>query len=67
MAKVKVKSHSGAKKRFKLSATKKAMHGKAGKRHLLSNKPTGRKKSLRGTEAVSKSDTMRVRHLLPYA
>ena len=67
MPKVKMKSNSGAKKRFKLSATKKAMHGKAGKRHLLTGKPNGRKKSLRGTEAVAKADTKKVHRLLPYA
>ena len=67
MPKVKVKSNSGAKKRFKLTATKKAVHGKAGKRHLLTGKPTGRKKSLRGTEVLAKADTKKVHHMLPYA
>lgn len=67
MPKVKVKSNSGAKKRFKFSATGKAMHGKAGKRHLLSNKARGRKKNLRGTEALAVADTHKIRHMLPYA
>ena len=67
MPKVKVKSNSGAKKRFKLSATKKAVHGKSGKRHLLSNKARSRKKNLRGTEALAKADTHKILKMLPYA
>jgi large subunit ribosomal protein L35 len=63
----KVKSHSGAKKRFKITAKGKVLHGKMGKRHLLTAKPTGRKKSLRGTEVMSEADAGRVRAMLPYA
>lgn len=67
MPKVKVKSNSGAKKRFKLSASGKAVHGKSGKRHLLSNKARGRKKNLRGTEVLAKADTHKIHNMLPYA
>jgi large subunit ribosomal protein L35 len=63
----KMKSNSGAKKRFKITARKKVLHGKQGRRHLLTAKPTGRKRSLRGTEAMAPMDAARVRRLLPYA
>jgi large subunit ribosomal protein L35 len=63
----KMKSHSGAKKRFKITAKKKVLHGMQGKRHLLTAKPTGRKRGLRGTGVLSVTDAAHVRRLLPYA
>jgi hypothetical protein len=36
----KLKSHRGAKKRFKKTATGKFLRGKAFKRHILTSKPT---------------------------
>ena len=36
----KMKTHSGAKKRFKLTGSGKVMHRKAGKMHLNEHKPT---------------------------
>ena len=63
----KVKSHSGAKKRFKVTAKGKVLHGKAGKRHLLTSKATGRKRNLRGTEATVDMEAKRVHRMLPYA
>ncbi len=40
----KIKSHRGAAKRFKKTATGKFMRGKAFKRHILTSKPTRRKR-----------------------
>ena len=63
----KMKSNSGAKKRFKITAKKKVLHGMQGKRHLLTAKPTGRKRSLRGTGVLAPMDAAKVRRCLPYA
>ncbi len=42
----KMKTHSGAKKRFKISATGKVMHKRAGKGHLNEHKSSRRKRAL---------------------
>lgn len=62
----KVKSHSGAKKRFKVTATGKVVHGMTGKRHLLSNKARGRKKNLRGLGVAEGMEAARIKVMLPY-
>lgn len=43
----KAKSHRGAKKRFKLSATGKVLRHKSMKRHILTKKTRSRKRRLR--------------------
>ncbi len=43
----KVKTHKGAKKRFKITAKGKVLHAKAGRRHLLTGKPSKRMRRLR--------------------
>ena len=43
----KMKTHKGAKKRFKVTGTGKVMRKKAGKRHLLSVKNGGRRRRMR--------------------
>ena len=50
----KQKTHKGTKKRFRLTATGKAMHRQAGTSHLASRKTQKRKRMLRGTTAVAK-------------
>ena len=47
MAKVKVKTHSGAKKRFKITGTGKVKYQKTNKRHRLTQKDTKRKRIAR--------------------
>nr|WP_076388924.1 50S ribosomal protein L35 [Vaginimicrobium propionicum] len=42
----KMKTHSGAKKRFKVSGTGKLMHKRAGKAHLNEHKPSTRTRRL---------------------
>ena len=48
----KIKTKKSATKKFKMSATGKAMRTQAGKRHLNGYKARGRKRNLRGTTAV---------------
>lgn len=62
----KVKTHSGAKKRFKKlkSGNIKAAH--AGRRKKLSQKTAKRKRFLRTKLMLSKADVERIRSVLPY-
>lgn len=45
----KMKTHKGAKKRFRVTANGKLKRRQAGKKHLLSHKTGERKRRLRGT------------------
>jgi large subunit ribosomal protein L35 len=47
----KMKTHKGAQKRFKVTASGKIKRGQAGKRHLLSHKSGKRKRHLRAPVA----------------
>lgn len=65
----KIKSHSGAKKRFTVTKSGKIKRGHAGKRHLLNGhgKTTKLKRQLRHSGLVAKSDVAQVKRLIPYA
>ena len=60
----KMKSHSGASKRFKVTGSGKILRQKAGRRHLLEHKSSRLTRRLAGTTSVSKADTARVKKLL---
>lgn len=60
----KVKTNSGAKKRFKLTGTGKIKRKHAFKSHILTKKETKQKRGLTHTALVHKSDEPRVRQLL---
>jgi len=62
----KIKTHRGAAKRFKKTGTGKFLRGKAFKRHILTSKPTRRKRHMRGTVVVADADAARLRRMLPY-
>jgi large subunit ribosomal protein L35 len=62
----KLKSHRGAKKRFKKTATGKFLRPKAFKRHILTSKPKRRKRHMRGTVVVDAADAPRLRRMMPY-
>ena len=61
----KMKTKSGAKKRFKFSATGKIKTGKAYKRHRLISKSKRTRKEDHGV--LSESETRRVQRWMPYA
>jgi large subunit ribosomal protein L35 len=60
----KMKTNSGAKKRFKVTGSGKIKRGKAFHRHLLGRKGKGRKKELSKATTVDSSDEARIRLLL---
>ncbi len=62
----KLKSHRGAAKRFKKTASGKFLRSKAFKRHILTSKTTKRKRGLRGTTVVSEQDQKTLERMLPY-
>ena len=63
---MKMKSHSGAKKRFHKTGTGKFMRKKAGKRHILTSKNRERKRRLSGTVVVDATKSKALGRLLPY-
>ena len=60
----KMKTHSGAKKRFRLTGTGKVMHRQAGKMHLNEHKSTRRTRRLTGDEVLTGGDARKARKLL---
>ena len=65
--KMKLKTHRGAKKRFKVTATGKILRMHSGKRHLLGTKAPGRMRKLKKLTLVNAADKANVKLLLPYA
>ena len=64
----KIKTHSGAKKRFKLTKTGKVLHAKTNRRHKLNGakKSANRKRSLRQIAVTDKTNVAQVKRLIPY-
>ena len=60
----KVKTHSGAAKRFRLTGTGKVMRERANARHLLEHKSSRRTRRLAGDVVVTPSDAGRIKKLL---
>ena len=60
----KMKTHSGAKKRFKIIGTGKLRGRHAFTSHILEKKSAKRKRRLGAPAAISRSDVPRVRKLL---
>jgi large subunit ribosomal protein L35 len=63
----KMKSNSGAKKRFRVTKNGKVVKAKGFKSHLLEKKSPKRKRGLRGTEVTSEAEGKKVKRMLPYA
>jgi large subunit ribosomal protein L35 len=64
--KQKLKTHSGAAKRFKITGTGKVMCKRAGKRHLLSHKPSKRTRTMGNRVELFEGDAPSIKRLLPY-
>jgi large subunit ribosomal protein L35 len=61
----KMKTHKGAKKRFKLTASGKVSRFQAFKSHILTKKSPKRKRNLRRPDVIAtKGDTKRMNRLL---
>jgi large subunit ribosomal protein L35 len=64
---MKLKTHKGAAKRFRVTGTGKVMRHHAYARHILTKKAAKRKRRLVKGTTVSDADTPKVRLMLPYA
>jgi len=62
----KMKSNSGAKKRFKKTSSGKYKRKKAGKAHILTKKDSKRKRKLGKATTVDKTQQKDVEQMLPY-
>ncbi len=65
--KQKLKTHRGAAKRFKITATGKVLRMHSGKRHLLGTKAANRMRRLKKLTQVHPADAKNVKAMLPYA
>ena len=63
----KMKTKSGAKKRFKVLGNGGVKRSFAFKRHILTKKTTKNKRQLRGTTMMHASDMASIAKMLPYA
>jgi large subunit ribosomal protein L35 len=61
----KMKSHSGAKKRFRFTASGKVKRKHSHKNHILTKKKSDRIRKLKGMTIVSDPDQKRVEIMLP--
>ncbi len=60
----KMKTHSGAAKRFKITGTGKVVRRKAGMNHILEKKPSKVTRRLKREAIVAPGDAARIRKLL---
>ena len=63
----KLKTHRGAKKRFRVTASGKVKRGHSHTCHILTKKTTKRKRLLDQSTLVSSDDVPRIKKMLPYA
>ena len=62
----KIKTHSGAKKRFKLTKTGKVKRAHAYKSHILNKKTTKRKRNLRKVVVADVTNVAKIKKMVPY-
>lgn len=62
----KLKTHSGAKKRFKFTKNGKVKRAHANKSHILTKKSSKRKRGLRKSTYADKTNVGAIKKLLPY-
>jgi large subunit ribosomal protein L35 len=64
--KLKIKTHRGAAKRFKITKNGKVLRMHSGKRHLLGTKGPNRMRRLKKLTQVNKADARNVKIMIPY-
>ena len=62
----KLKTHSGAKKRFNLTKTGKVKRAHAYKSHILNKKSTKRKRGLRQGAIADPTNVSAIKRMIPY-
>ena len=66
MPTIKLKTHSGAKKRFNLTKTGKVKRAHAYKSHILTKKDTKRKRGLRQGTYADVTNESAIKRMIPY-
>ncbi len=64
--KLKLKTHKGAAKRFKITGSGKVMRHHSFARHILTSKASKRKRRLGKAAVISPADEAQVHRMLPY-
>lgn len=64
--KQKMKTSRAAAKRFKVTGTGKLVRNKAYKRHILAKKSTKRKRNLRHSTVIDKTNEKNMKLIMPY-
>lgn len=62
----KLKTHKGAARRIKITASGKMMRTKGGKSHLRRKKPARVRRQYDGMQPLAHADQKRLRRILPY-
>jgi large subunit ribosomal protein L35 len=62
-----IKTKKSAAKRFKITAGGKVLRTSAGRRHLMQTKNPKRRRGLRGSTTVDKTDEYRIKQSLPFS
>lgn len=63
----KIKTHSGTKKRFRVTGSGKVMHQTQGRRHLLIGMSSNRRRRFRKDNVLNDVQTKMIKSLMPYA
>ncbi len=63
---MKLKTHRGARKRFKITASGKILRGHSAKRHFTGLKASGRMRKLKKVTTVSPAGVASIKQMLPY-
>ncbi|EST39655.1 50S ribosomal protein L35 [Streptomycetaceae bacterium MP113-05] len=58
------KTHSGARKRFKVTGSGKVLRQRAGRRHYLEHKPSTLTRRLAGNQEMAPADAKKIKKLL---
>ena len=66
MPKLKLKTSSAAKKRYRVTGSGHVKVGKKGHRHILTGKSRKQKRRLRGTRILEGADAVKAKSLMPY-
>lgn len=62
----KMKTHSAAAKRMRVTGSGRVRRARAGLQHLMRGKPARRRRALRKSTIIDETDLGRVQRLLPY-
>jgi large subunit ribosomal protein L35 len=62
----KMKTHSGAKKRFKVTVSGKVKYKKSGQRHLMTGDSSNQNRKSRKASIISNADIKTMKKIMPY-